>query len=129
AAAAPGPVIDVGEQVVADDQIPQLLAGVGVVVAQDVDPRPGVAHDVVLETDVFDGRPRRVRALGPDGEHDREARLRVRPVVLDEVAVDLHVARVLQLEQILHGICAGPPGHGTGDVVAANHDVARHQLI
>ena len=129
AGAAPGAVIDVGEQVVADDQVAQLAAGESVVVAEDVDGRAGVPHDVVLEADVFDRRPRRGRAVRTHGEQDREARLSARPVVLDQVAVDLDEAGVLELEQIFHDPRSGTPRDGPGDVVAADDDVARDQLI
>ena len=91
--------------------------------------RARVPHDVVLEADVFDRRPRRGRAVRTDGEHDREARLSSGPVVLEQVAVDLDEAGVLELEQILHDPRSGTPRDGPGDVVAADDDVARDQLI
>src|SRR5205807_3177756 len=74
-----------------------------VVAAQDVEAAPHVAHDVVDERHVLDDRPRGAAALVADGEQDREAALRVRPVVLEHVALDDHTPSVLELEQVLDG--------------------------
>ena len=54
------------------------------------------------ERDVLDRRPRRAAVLVAHGEEDGEAVLRVRPVALEEVALDEHAPRVLQLEEVLH---------------------------
>ena len=97
-------------------------------------PAADVAHDVVHEGDVLDDRPRRAAVLVAHGEQDREAVLRVRPVVLEQVALDEHAARVLQLEQVLDGPrrarvgrVAHLPGQRLREVVAPDLDVGGHQ--
>src|SRR4029077_3962018 len=96
---------------------PRRLARMDVVGPEDVDPRRDVLHEVVLEDHVLYGRPRRVAVLVSDREENREPVLGVRPVVLEDVALDEYSPRVLQLEQVLDGpgdafefVSATPPG-------------------
>ena len=131
---APGSA-DVQEDVVADVQPPRLLARVVVVVPEHVDAAADVPDDVVDERHVLDRRPGRAAVLIAHGEQDGEAVLRVRPVAFEDVAVDQHAARVLQLEQVLHrprgaleGRVAVLPAQRLGHVVPQHLDVRRHQL-
>src|SRR5439155_21142545 len=80
-------------------------------------------------------RPRCAAVLVPQREDDREARLRVSPVVLEEIALDEYPAGILELEQVLD--CPGDtrerriahlPAQGFGDVVAANLDVGGREI-
>src|SRR5678816_1561861 len=57
-------------------------------------------------------------------DHDRHARLSVRPVVLEDVVLDEHTAGVLELEQVLDRPLA-LPRRILPDVVPADRDVAR----
>ena len=54
------------------------------------------------ERHVFDRRPRRAAVLVAHSEEHGEAVLGLRPVALEDVALDEHAPRVLELEQVLH---------------------------
>jgi hypothetical protein len=78
---------DVEEDVVAHGDALGLLARIVVVLAEHVDACRDVPNEVVRERDVFDGGPRRAAILVAHGEENREAVLRLRPVVFEQVAV------------------------------------------
>src|SRR4029078_11992066 len=92
---------DAVEQVVQDPDARGLPARAIAVVAGDADPAGDVADDVVSELDLLDHAPRAMAVLVARREEDGVARLRVHPVVLEEVVFDAHAPRVLQLEDVL----------------------------
>ena len=111
--------VDVVEQIVANLEIVRLNArACMIVVPEDADAAACVPDDVVAEVDVPNRAPRTAAARVAHGQHDRPAGLRLHPVVLEDVLLDDHVARVLQLEQILDGP-PGPPGATVPAVPAA----------
>src|SRR5438552_768761 len=124
AASAPAGGADVIEEVVADQDAVGGLAGLEVVLAEDVDAVGGVTDHVVGEGDVLDDGPGGRAVLVAHGEEDGEAVLGLDPVVLEEILVDEHSAGVLELEQVLDrpggaaiaGL-AGLPLQGLGEVV------------
>jgi hypothetical protein len=133
AAVAPG-AADVLEQVVVDGDAAGAPARVVVVAPEHVDARGDVANHVVGEHHVLDHRPRRLAVLVARGEEHREAVLAVRPVVLEQVAVDDDAAGVLQLEQVLDRprlLALGfvhPPRQRLRHVVVHHLDVGGHEV-
>ena len=132
----PGRTVHVEKEVVPDQDPHRLLAATRpcFVSAGHVDARPGVTHDVVAEGHVLDGRPGGGAVLIPGGEEDRESDLRVRPVALEDVAVDEHATGVLQLEKVLDRpvrplVRRMPdlPRERFGEVVAPDLDVRGHE--
>ena len=59
-------------------------------------------------------------------EHDGAATLSVLPVVLEDVALDEHALRVLDLEEVLHQPLA-LPARRLEEVVATDLDVGRNE--
>ena len=72
-----------------------------VVVAGNIDRGRNVADHVELERHILDHRPRRLAAFAARCHDDGVARLRTRPVALENIPFDQDAARVLQFEQIL----------------------------
>src|SRR5206468_132741 len=112
------------------------LARVGIVGPQDVDPRPGVANDVVGEGDIFDRRPGSAAVLVTDGQLQGEAVLSGPPNVLEDVAFHQHPPGILQFEEVLDGPgrtrisrIALPPRQGLEEVVLPDLDVGRHETV
>src|SRR2546428_1165510 len=132
--AAPPGTAHVLEQVVLNQNPPGGLARVDVIAAEDVDPRGGVAHDVVHKCHVFHDRPRRATVLITHGEEDGEAGLSVDPVVLENIPVREDTPGVLEFKEIFHhprrsGILglADLPGQWLEKVVTPDLDVSWHE--
>ncbi len=126
--AVPSPArIDVVQQVVRNLDPLCLAAGVGAVASEQVDGGGDVPDHVISKVDVLDRGPRRLAVLVSRREEDGVPGLRAAPVVLEQVAVNPDVARVLQLEEVLHLPGFATPGGGTRDMVADEPDVARHE--
>ena len=112
-----------------------LTARMNVIVAEDVDATAHVPDHVAAERHVFDHRPWRAPVLITDRKQDREAVLCVGPVVFEDVALDEHPARILELEQVLHrprhALVARVvflPSQRFREVVADNLDVGGNQV-
>ena len=98
-------------------------------------PDRDVTHVVADERHVLDHGPRRAAVLIAHGEEDRKPALGVRPVVLEEIALDQHAPGILQLEDVLHGPrragvgrIADPPRPRLREVIAPDFDVRRHEV-
>src|SRR5215510_6374077 len=99
----PGLAVNVFDQVIPDQYPPRRLAHARLVVRpRDVEPAPGAPQRVVGERHVLRHRPRRLTVLVARSAQDRETVLALRPVVLEDVRLDQHTLRVLQLEEVLH---------------------------
>jgi hypothetical protein len=140
--------VHVVEQVVLDEDVVGLLAELVVVAPEDVEHRPTRAGRCCCRKTT---RCTTVAGLPPywlRGVKRIEAVLRRRPVVLEDVALDEHVLRVLQLEEVLDRPGAALPlqrlrqvvaheahagGHEVGDarVRSAQHEVLAgpHQVV
>jgi hypothetical protein len=102
----------------------------------DGDAGLGAAQDVVGDGHVLHRRPWRRAVLVARAELDHEAALRLLPAALEQIAVDDHPARVLELEQVLHRPSRARevlsitmvPGERLGEVIAANLDVGGREV-
>ena len=119
---------DVIDQVVPDDDVLGLLRRLQIVPPGDVEHGGNVTDDVAADGDVPGHRPRRAAALVARREQDRVARLSRRPVILDRVAFDEDVLRVLELDQVLDRPVLRHPGERLADQVAADGDVRRYEV-
>src|SRR5207237_6705322 len=90
------------EEIISDEDVLCLAAGVDVVSSKDVHAGGNMTDDVVREGHIFDSRPWRIAILVPNGEEDGKPVLRLWPVVFEQVAVDHYVAGALEFEQVLH---------------------------
>ena len=86
-----------------------------------------MAHDVLFEAHVRDDAPRAAAVLVAHGDHDGVARLAALPVVVERVAHDRHVARVLQLEEILDDPVLAAPRGLLRELVVGDRDVRRDE--
>ncbi len=76
---------------------------------------------------VRDDAPRRRPVLVAHRKQNGRTRLRGLPVVLEEVVLDQHAGRVLQLEQVLDLPAFTAPAYRLRDVVLAEHDIGWHE--
>src|SRR5262249_54547395 len=132
-----GHAVYVLDQVIPDQYPARRLAHARLVVRpRDVEPAPGAPQRVVGERHVLHHRPRRLTALIARSAQDRETVLALRPVVLEDVRLDQHTLRVLQLEEVLHrppdprvrGV-AHLPLQRLRHLVVAELDVGRDQAL
>src|SRR6266508_2882599 len=113
----PGLAVNVFDQVVPDQYSARRLAHARLVVRpRDVEPASRTPQHVVGERHVLRHRPRRLPVLVARSEEDRETVLTLRPVVLEDVRLDQHTLRVLQLQRLRY-------------VVVAELDVGRDQVL
>src|SRR5918995_478444 len=106
-----------------------------VIVTENIEAGRDVPDHVVSKDHVFDDRPRRVAVLVADGEENREAILRVRPVVFEQIALNQYSTRILQLEQVLDRPrhtgelwMIALPMQGFRERVADDLDIGRHEV-
>src|SRR5262245_23952118 len=134
-AAVPALAVYVFEQVVGDSESPTRHTRSVVIGAVHIETRRRVTHDVICEGHVLNHGPGSFPILVADSEEDREPVLRHRPVILEDVAVNQHTLRVLQLEEVLDrpgrpGVArvADPPCEWLEAIVTAELDVRRNEV-
>ena len=136
AAAAPARAADVLEEVVADGDAPGGLARRDVVAAEDIDARARArgrrcSANVTSSTVDHGAPPSWLRTV----KSTANPFCACAPVALEEIALDEHAPRVLELEEVLHrprlalvpGL-AGLPRERLGEVVPPDLDVRRDEV-
>ena len=100
-AGAPGRAGEIIHHIVPHRHVVGALARREIVGAEDIHAAGGVADQVVLKRDALGDHPRCMPVLIARRDHDGIAALVGDPDVLEHVAFDQHVLRILQLEGVL----------------------------